>query len=170
MNEALRIILSRRSVRSFLSKPVPDELVTDLLKAGMSAPSAHNQQPWKFVIIKNREKLEQIMKFHPFSSMLEEADLGILVCGDKELVKTEQFWPQDCAAATENILLAAHSLGLGSVWMGIYPEPSLVKNMAVLMGAPDNIVPFALIAVGYPNEEKLPSDRYEESRIHYNQW
>ncbi|MGI6686051.1 MAG: nitroreductase family protein [Bacillota bacterium] len=170
MNDLLNAILSRRSIRKFTSEPISDELVTELLKAGMSAPSAHNQQPWQFVVIKKREALNQIMRFHPYSTMLKEANLAILVCGDRNLFKSENFWTQDCAAATENILLAAHALGLGAVWMGIYPQAVLVKSMMILIEAPENIIPFSLIAVGYPKEKKDAANRFEEKRIHYDRW
>ncbi|WP_148136614.1 nitroreductase family protein [Candidatus Formimonas warabiya] len=170
MNEVLKSIFSRRSIRKYSGQPISDEMVRDLLKAGMSAPSAHNQRPWHFVVIKNRDTLNQITRFHPYSSMLKEAALAILVCGDKKLFKTEIYWDQDCAAATENILLAAHGLGLGAVWLGIYPKEVLVKSMLKLVGAPDGIMPFSLISLGYPAEEQAAGDRFDEKRVHLDQW
>ena len=168
--DALEAILTRRSIRQYTTKPVPDEFVTDLLKAGMSAPSAGNQQPWHFMVINDRNILNAIPQFHPYSSMLKEASLAILVCGDEKLEYHQGYWIQDCSAATENILIAAHALGLGAVWLGIYPREERVSGMRNLLALPAHVMPLSLISIGYPAEQKPPADRFDRKKIHYNRW
>ncbi len=166
----MNFILSRRSIRKYTTAPVEEEKVVSLLRAAMSAPSAHNQQPWVFVIIDDREVLGRIPDFHPYSSMLLHAPIAILVCADTSNLSSPEFWPQDCSAATENILLAANSCGLGSVWLGVYPKEELMKGLSRLLELPENIQPFALVSLGYPAMEKLPSKRFDPARIHRNHW
>ncbi len=163
-------ILARRSIRKYTGQAVPDDVIKKLLKAAMSAPSAYNEQPWHFIVIKNRQILDEIPRFHPYSQMLKEAPLAILVCGDKNLEKSEGFWVQDCAAATENILIAAQAQGLGAVWLGVYPREALVAGMRKLCGIPEHVTPFSLVSVGYPAEHKPPSNRYDEARVHHDRW
>ncbi|MGB4428427.1 MAG: nitroreductase family protein [Thermacetogeniaceae bacterium] len=168
--DALEAILTRRSIRRYPAEPVAEDLIKKLLEAAMYAPSAHNQQPWQFIVIQDRQLLDKIPEFHPYSSMLKSAPLAILVCGDSSRFKSSYFWPQDCAAATQNILLAARALGLGTVWMGVYPKENLMEGLRTLFKIPEEIIPFSLIAVGYPAEEKLKPERFDEQRIHYNGW
>ena len=163
-------ILSRRSIRRYQNRPVEDALVEYCLRAAMAAPSAHNQQSWAFVVIDDRELLDAIPGFHPYSRMLYEAPMAILVCGDERELKSADFWPQDCAAAVENILLAACSRGLGSVWMGVYPKEPIMQGFRRLLNMPGYLVPFALVALGYGAEEKGPSGRYDPGRVHRNAW
>lgn len=163
-------ILSRRSIRKYTAEPVEEEKISSLLRAAMSAPSAHNQQPWVFVIIDDREVLDRIPDFHPYSSMLLHAPIAILVCADTSNLSSPEFWPQDCSAATENILLAANSCGLGSVWLGVYPHEELMSGLSRLLQLPENIQPFSLVSLGYPATEKLPSKRFDPARIHRNHW
>lgn len=168
--EALEAIMKRRSIRRYTDKPVTDETVRTLLEAAMTAPSANNKQPWQFVVITERAVLDAIPNFHPYSRMLFEAPLAILVCGDMSAESRIGYVAQDCSAAVENILIAANSLGLGAVWLGVYPREERMAGMKDLLKIPDGITPFALISIGYPAEEKSPSNRYEESRVHHNKW
>ena len=168
--DAMEAILSRRSIRRYTSKPVPEELIKELLEAAMSAPSASNQQPWQFVIIDDRRILDEIPKFHPYASMLKEAPLAIAVCGDESLATMSGYWVQDCSAATQNILIAANAKGLGAVWLGVYPREERAKTAQKLLGLPEHVVPLCFISIGYPAEEKPPSNRYDESRVHRNRW
>jgi nitroreductase len=163
-------VLERRSIRKYTEKKVEESKVKTLLEAGMSAPSAHNEQPWHFVVIDNREILDKIPEFHPYSQMLRGAPLAILVCCDTSGLDNEDFWVQDCSAATENILVEARNIGLGSVWMGIYPKKELMKGIKELTYLPDGIIPFSLISIGYPAYEKEPSGRFSEDRVHRNKW
>jgi nitroreductase len=168
--DAMDAILSRRSVRRYTAQPVPEQTIKELLEAAMSAPSAGNQQPWHFVVIKDRSILDEIPKYHPYSEMLKEASVAILVCGDLKSEKHKGFWVQDCSAATQNILIAAHAKGLGAVWLGIYPDEQRADAIRELLDMPGHIVPLSLIPVGYPAEKKPRPDRYDASRIHQNKW
>ncbi len=163
-------ILSRRSIRRFRTQPVSDHDIKELLRAGMAAPSAGNEQPWHFIVINERSVLDEIPRFHNYASAVNEAPAAILACGQPELEKYKGNWTLDCSAATENILIAAQSKHLGAIWIGVYPEENLIDDMRNLLEIPENIIPFALIPVGYPDENKPPQDRYSESRVHYNQW
>lgn len=164
------IITSRRSIRKYTSEPVSEETITELLKAAMSAPSARNEQPWQFVVIDDRRVLEAIPEFHPYSQMLHEAPVAILVCGDLSLEKSSGYWVQDCSAATENLLLAAHAKGLGAVWLGVYPRQERVEGMKKLLGLPEHVIPLALVALGHPAEQKPPAQRFAPERVHRNHW
>lgn len=164
-------IFKRRSIRKFTNQPIPNEVVKQLLEAAMAAPSAGNEQPWQFVVITEREILDKIPSIHPYSQMIKEAPLAILVCADMTLNKYDvDYWIQDCSAATQNILLAATDKGLGTVWLGVYPRADRVEGLKKLFSLPEHVIPFALIPVGYPAEEKPPINRYKEDRVHYNKW
>jgi nitroreductase len=163
-------ILTRRSIRRYTEQPVPEEMVTGLLQAAMAAPSARNQQPWHFVVIRERDTLEKIAAMQSTARMARHAPLTIVVCGDLDLDNDSGYWVQDCAAATENILLWAHAHGLGAVWCGIYPREHRVSNYRALLGLPDRVVPLALVVVGYPAEELPPSDRFKPDRVHNGRW
>jgi nitroreductase len=168
--EAMDAILSRRSIRKYTGQPVPDEMIGELLKAAMSAPSAGNQQPWHFVVIRERSILDQIPKYHPYSAMLKEASVAVLVCGDLKSEKHKGYWVQDCSAATQNLLIAAQAKGLGAVWLGVYPREDRVAGIRKLLGLPEHSVPLSRIPIGYKGEEKPPADRYDASRVHHNRW
>ncbi len=168
--DVIDAILTRRSIRKYTGQPVTDEQVEILLKAAMYAPSAVNKQPWHYIVFRNRSIAEKIAEFHPNSYMLKEASLGILVCFDKKLQHDSGYGELDCSAATQNILLAAHGIGLGAVWIGIVPRANRVTSLKKLFSLPENITPFALIAVGYPNEKKTFPERFRKDRIHFEKW
>ncbi len=163
-------VLSRRSIRKYTDEPVTDEQVECLLRAAMAAPSAGNQQPWQFVVIREREVLDAVPEVHPYSSMITLAPLAILVCGDRRLERWPQYWDQDCSAATENMLVAAAQLGLGAVWLGVHPLQERVDGLRRLLCIPREITPFSLVPVGWPAETKAPADRYDAARVHYDRW
>lgn len=160
-------ILARRSIRKYTRQPVPDEVLKDLLRAAMAAPSAYNEQPWHFVVIKDRKILDRIPEFHPYAGMLKETTVAILVCGD---TRAGKWVPMDCAAATENILIAAQDKGLGAVWVAAYPDEKFEAGFRNLMGIPNNMRPIALIPIGYPAEQKPPANHFDPARIHYDRW
>lgn len=166
----MEAILSRRSIRKYTEQPVSGEIVKELLEAAMSAPSAGNQQPWHFVVIRDRQILNQITGVHPHSLMLKEAPAAVLVCGDLILERHKGYWVQDCSAATENMLIAAQAKGLGAVWLGVYPREDRVAGIRKIIGLPDHVVPFAIVSIGYPGEHKPPSNRFDPGRIHYDRW
>lgn len=168
--EAIDCLLNRRSIRKFTGAPVSQEMLNRLLEAGMYAPSARNYQPWHFVLITEKHLREKVCDFHPYASMLPEAAAGILVCGDLEKEPNEAYINQNCAAATQNILLAAYALGLGAVWLGVYPREARIEGARNLFGLPPHILPVSLIALGFPAEEKERPLRFKAERIHLNHW
>ncbi|MGE0032482.1 MAG: nitroreductase family protein [Pseudothermotoga sp.] len=166
----LSIIYSRRSVRKYQQREVEDELIIELLRAAMHAPSAGNEQPWHFVVIKSKEKRQAVAQIHPYAQMVLQAPVAILVCADLNLEVYKGFWVQDCSAATMNILLRAAELGLGTVWCGVYPNKERVENFRKLFDLPEHVVPFSLVPVGYPAETPKPVDRFRADRIHFEVW
>jgi len=163
-------VLSRRSVREYTAQPVSDDMLHTLLKAAMVAPSAGDERPWHFVVIDDQRIKEKIPEIHRFAPMAPNAPVALLVCGDENLQKHHGFWVQDCAAATENILIEAQQLGLGAVWLGVYPVEGRVQGFRRLLDIPEHVVPFALVLVGHPAEHKKPANRYDESRVHKDSW
>jgi nitroreductase len=168
--DALEVILSRRSIRQYTDAPVSNQHIETLLRAGMAAPSAGNQQAWEFVVIDDRALLEAIPTVHPYAQMCARAPLCLAVCADPAREKYAGFWVQDCSAAVQNILLAAHALGLGAVWLGIAPGGDRAQEVADLLRLPAGIEPLALIAVGHPAEMVEPDDRFDPHKTHHNGW
>ena len=166
----LDTIYDRRSIRKYQEKPVEEKLLNEILKAGIYAPSAVNKQPWHFVVITDKEVMRDIKNLHPYASSLQTAPVAIMVCGDTNLEFAQNFYLTDCAAVTENILLAAKWLGLDTCWMGIYPWEKTMKDFSDYFKLPENIKPYSLIAVGYGTETKSRPDRFDESKIHINKW
>ncbi len=168
--DTLECIETRRSIRKYIDKDVSDELITKILEAAMTAPSAGNQQPWQFIIIKDRTLLDKITEFHEYAQMCKEANLAILVCADIHSIRHEGMWEQDCSAATQNILLAAHALGLGAVWCGVYPREAKMQGFVKLLNIPEKIIPFSLIPIGHTTQKSSKVDRYKKEKIHENKW
>ena len=166
----MKEIFERRSIRKYSKLPITDSDIENLLRAAMAAPSAGNQQPWEFILIKDKKILADITKVHPYSQMLKEAQLAIVVCADLDKEKHGGYWVQDCSAATENILIEAQHLGIGSVWLGVYPREDRVKGIKELLKLPLRVIPLSIISLGYPAEKKEPSNRYDNLRIHINKW
>jgi len=170
MDEVLRIdnLFARRSIRNYTGEPVTAEQVDLLLKAAMAAPSASNLKPWHFVAVTRRAALGQLAEAHPHGKMLAEAALAICVCGEPAI--NERMWSQDTAAATENILLAATGLGLGSVWLGVYPREERMEPIRRVLGIPEDIVPFSVVSIGHPAEARPARTQYDETRVHRDAW
>ncbi len=168
--EAYEAIMTRRSIRLYEPGEVSEETVRKLLEAAMSAPSAGNEQPWEFIVIRERENMLAIREAHPHAPMLDKAALAIAVCGNKRREKYKNYWVLDCSAATQNILLAAHALGLGAVWLGVYPNEERLGPITRLLGLPEGVVPLSIVAVGHPGEEKPRANRFDEGRIHAEKW
>jgi nitroreductase len=163
-------IFTRRSIRKYTDQAVPEELVIELLKAAMAAPSAGNEQAWQFIVIRDRAILDAIPKFHPYAAMLKYASVAIVVCGDLSREKFKGFWVQDCSAATQNLLLAATARGLGAVWTALHPMEDRVAGMRKLLGLPEQIIPLSLVPIGYPAEHPGPTDRFDQARVHRDRW
>lgn len=166
----LNIIYERRSVRKFRNEQVSDDQVVKILKAAMAAPSAGNQQPWHFVVVRKEDVKEKLSEVHPYVKMVKSAPVAILVCGDPSLEKFPGYWTQDCSAATQNILLAVQALGLGAVWTGVYPDGERVQKIREILEVPDGVMPFSLIPIGYPGESKEHPDRINLERVHEECW
>ena len=160
--------MTRRSVRHYTDKAVEGKTIETLLRAAMQAPSAHNAQPWHFIVITERRILDAVPEFHSYARMLLEAPAAILVCGDLGVEESPEYINQACSAAAQNILLASHTLGLGAVWLGIYPREKRVREIRRLLRLPSRIIPVSLVALGYPAEKKAPADRYQPQRVHFN--
>ena len=174
-NPVIENILSRKSVRDYTDQKITDEQFDIMLRAAMAAPSAQNRQPWCFVIVDNREILQSLgtNEMLPYSKMTAKAAAAIIVCCDKEKAKTDGesgFWIQDCSAVTQNLLLAAESLGLGAVWNGLYPVMERSELVKEILSLPDHIIPFALVPMGYPVNDEKPKDKYNPEIIHKNGW
>ena len=167
--DAMEAILTRRSIRRYTPQRVSNQLITDLLQAAMSAPSAANEQPWHFVVIDDHKILDEIPKFHSYSSMLPQAPVAIFVCVER-IPGREGSLVQDGSAATQNLLLAAHAQGLGAVWLGIYPFDERIQGMRKLTNLPEHMLPLALVALGHPAESMPRADRYNPQRVHTNRW
>lgn len=171
MNTTLETLMTRTSIRSFTDRPVSADTIEMLLRAGMAAPTAVNKQPWHFVVITDRAKLDELGGNGRQSQMWQESTLAIVVCGNMEKAlegPAQAFWVQDCSAATENILLAAHALGLGAVWTGCYPMEERMANVSQVLNLPEHIVPLCVIVMGYPNEQPEPKDKWKVENISYN--
>ncbi len=166
----MKEIFERRSIRKYSKLSISDSDIENLLRAAMSAPSAGNQQPWEFILIKDKNIMSDITKIHPYSQMLKEAQLAIVVCADLDKEKHSGYWVQDCSAATENILIEAQHLGLGSVWLGVYPREDRVTGLKEILNLPERVIPLSIISLGYPAEKKGPSNRFDKLRIHINEW
>lgn len=167
----MKEIFSRRSIRKYKDKPITDEQIQRLLRAAMYAPSAGNEHPWHFVVIRDRAILDEIPKFHPYTQMLLEAPRAIVPCCDMRNLKYDgMFWIQDMAACIQNILIQGEHMGLGTCWCGVYPREELIQGITEILSLPEYIVPVAVIAVGYPGEKREVKERYKADRVHYDKW
>ena len=165
----MNAIFTRRSVRQFDAKPVEREKIEKLLRAAMQAPSANNQQPWEFVVVKGKDNLEKLAQYNPYAGCLRGANLAIIVLGNANKMMLPEHWEQDLGGATQNIQLEAVELGLGSVWLGTAPNKAKMDFIRKLYGMEQNLLPYAVLAVGYPKDENANYfvDRYDESSVRY---
>lgn len=167
--DVFEVIHNRKSVRQYQEKTVPDEKIETMLRAAMAAPTARNIQPWQFYVITSREVLNQLAESLPYAKMLAHAPMAIVVAGDtqKGNPNEEQIhnWTLDCAAATQNLLLAAEAQGLGAVWTGVYPYQLRIDAVKKALNLPDHIVPLNIIPVGYPKEDVQPKDKWDPEKI-----
>nr|WP_048058491.1 nitroreductase family protein [Methanococcus maripaludis] len=166
------VIFKRRSVRAYLDKKIGDLKIEKMLRAAMQAPSAVNQQPWEFLIVQSKDMLKMISEMSPYSKIVSEAPLAIIALGNKDKMIAPDFWQQDLSASVENLLLEAVELNLGAVWLGVFPLADRVDYITQIFDLPQNIIPFAVISIGYP--KNLDSngfvDRYDSSKIKYEKY
>lgn len=171
INAAYQNILERTSVRRYIDKKVSDKLIIDIMRAAMSAPSGVNRQPWEFVVIDDKKVLTKLANSLPYAKMTTKAPLAIAVCGNSERFLAGEdatLWVQDLSAVSENILLAAHALGLGGVWTCLYPHSDRMNEASRILNLPEGIIPFSLIPIGYPEADHKPMDKWQPDRIHRN--
>ena len=168
MENMLDLLYERRSIREYSDEPVSDEQVEAMLRAAMAAPSAQNLLPWHFVVVCKRKMLDKLAEVHKYAHMLEEAPLAIVVCGDQEVSKTH--WVEDTCAATQNILLAATALGLGGVWISLYPKKKHQKYVRELLDIPDHVGVLCVLAIGHPAEKKKARTQFDPKRAHHEKW
>ena len=168
--DAMEAILQRRSVRDFAETPVSDGQVETLLRAAMSAPSAGNQQSWRFVVVRERATLQRLAESTRFGKPMARAQVGIVVLGDEASETFPHNWPNDCAAAAENILIAAHAIGLGACWLVVHPGVEREAAVGAIVGTPEGFRTFCMIAVGVPAREGPKPDRFDVARIRHEHW
>lgn len=164
-------IATRTSVRDYEARPVEKEKIEKMLRAAMAAPTAMNKQPWHFVVVDQRNVLDALAGANPYAKMLKKAPLAIVVCGNTDKMiegDGRDFWIQDASAATENLLLAAHAMGLGAVWTGAYPSEERCISISKVLSLSDNLVPLNMIVVGYPAEHPQPKQKFKEENVSYN--
>jgi nitroreductase len=168
--EKIDYILDRRSIRRFTEQKLDQEQIVSLLTAAMYAPSAVNRQPWHFVVIDDPSLMKKIMEIHPYARMLQTASHAVVVCGDELLQHDDGYWVVDCGAATQNMLLAAHTIGLGACWVGLHPREERKTSFSRLLCLPSHVKPFAMVALGYPEEHKPRPERFHPEKVRYNGW
>ncbi len=167
--DTIEALKTRRSIRKYTDKLISGEILHTILDCGFCAPTAHNQRPWDFVVVTDRAKLNSFADYGTYQKMLYKTQVAVIVCGDSQKQTNHDLLINDCSAATENMLLAAHSLGLGAVWCGIV-QPSLISFFTESLNLPQNIIPMALISLGYPDEERPAPDRFDNNKVHYNEY
>lgn len=170
-NDVIKNIMTRTSIRKYTDQPIKKADIETLLRAGMAAPTAVNKQPWHFVAVIDKAKLKELSGGR--GGMLEQCALAIVVCGNMEKAmpgKAREYWVQDCSAATENILLAAHALGLGAVWTGGYPMEDRMTTISKALKLPETIIPLCTIVIGYPAESPTPKDKWKPENVSYNEY
>jgi nitroreductase len=163
-------LFSRRSIRKYSDRQIAQADIDTILRAAMYAPSAVNKQPWHFIVTSDKALFDKVMEIHPNAKFLGDASHAILVCGDEKLQHDDGYYLADCGAATQNILLAAHMLGIGSCWIGIYPRAKRMEHVSELFGLPPHVRPFSLVSLGYPAEEKRSPERFDRKKIHVDHW
>lgn len=162
---ALDVIFERKSVRTYTAQAVEPEKVDMMVRAAMAAPSGMDRRPWEIVVVDDRVKLDRLAEGH--AKMVAGAPLAIIVCGNTD---KSSYWYLDCSAATQNLLLAAESMGLGAVWTAAYPYQDRMSHVIEVLELPDNVMPLVVVPVGYPAGENMPKDKYDPERVHYNKW
>ncbi len=180
-NPTIETILARKSVRSYTEQKLSEEQIQTLLKAAMAAPSGMNMQPWRFVVVTDQAVKDELAG--PRGGMIAQAAAVFVVCGqttmmmrpfgqpDAEPTATDNpNWTADCAAATENLLLAAEAIGLGAVWTACYPYPERMVNVREVLGLPEDVTPYCVVPVGYPAGDDQPKDKWKPENIHYDRW
>ena len=172
-NQVIDNIMTRVSVREFTGEKITDAQIDTLLRAAMAAPSAINKQPWAFIVVTDEDLIAKLGEALPYSRCSNHPACAIIPCGDlSKAIEGEMgaFWINDVSAATENLLLAAHSMGLGAVWTGLHPDMNRATMVQQMLGLPEHIIPLCVVPVGIPAEQPAVKDKYKPENIHYNRW
>ena len=170
-NSVFENIFNRKSVRNYVKgKKVSDAQIEKILQAAMAAPSARNSQSWEFIVVKDRDVLDRLAERNPYGKMLFEASCAIVVAGNLQRVPTNEFWNQDASAATENILLAVEALGLGAVWIGVYPKEDRMQIAKEELSLPENVIPLNIISIGYPTGKDVAKNKWNKDFVHYDRY
>ncbi|MCP3927838.1 MAG: nitroreductase family protein [Bacteroidetes bacterium] len=172
-NATLKIIHQRKTVKTYTGQKVSKEQLETLVRAGMAAPTAMNQQPWVFIAIDEKGTLIKLGEALPGVSMLKDAAAAIAVCGDMSKAlegPDREFWIQDCSAASQNILLAVESIELGAVWGAVFPSEERIKKVIKILNLPKHIIPLNVISIGYPTGEEQPKNKWIEENLHWQEW
>lgn len=168
--ETIETLLTRRSIRKYKNQKIEKDKIDIILKSAMYAPSAMNLQAWHYVVVDDKNVLNETIKSIPHAELLIQTPAAILVCGDASIEKNESWMIQNCSAAIQNILLAAHGLGLGTCWIAIHGMEEVVKNVCKQFNLPENVIPISLITLGYPDERVIAEERFNKEKIHFNKW
>lgn len=165
-------IMTRVSVREYTSQAPSDQQIETLLRAGFAAPSAGNRQPWRIVVVKDQAVKDKLTEGHSAAQPAKRAPVVFVICGEPaaSIPGINDYWIQDCSAVSENMLLAAHGMGLGGVWIGVYPVPENVARVSSVMGLPEGTLPLGMLAIGYPAENPAPKNKWKPANIHYEKW
>ena len=169
----LDAISARTSIRAYQDRPVGADTVELLLRAAMSAPSARNRQPWAFIVVDDKALLRQLADSLPYAQSAAAAPMTVVVCGvltESQGATNAGWWVQDAAAASENLLLAAHAVGLGAVWTGVYSYEDRVRAVRNVLGLPRHVVPLNVIPIGYPAENPAPKQKWDPAKVRRNGW
>ncbi len=168
--EIQEALINRRSIRKYKNQQISSDDINTILKAAMYAPSAMNKQAWQFIVVDDRKTLLEIFDIIPHAEMLKQTATAILVCADSLIESNDIYSLQNCSAATQNILLSAYGLGIGSCWISVYGTEETVKKIKSLFKLPENIIPISLVSLGYPDEEVKAEERFKKEKIRYNSW
>lgn len=170
MEKLIDFLRTRRSIREYQDKRIPKEILIEILKTAMYAPSAHNKQPWEFFIVEERKILDEISNNHPYAKMLKKAPAAIVVLADTKKQPDKGYYSQDCSAATMNILLSAWAYKIGSCWIGIFPKEERIEIVKKILNVPEKYIPFSIVSLGYPVKSPEKIERFDEKKIHINVW
>jgi nitroreductase len=168
MENLLDLMVSRQRIRDFADEPVSEEQVEAMLKAAMAAPSVQDRRPWHFVVVRKRKTLDKLAQVHKYAYMLEKAQLAIVICGDQKV--SEKYWVEDGCVATQNLLLAAKALGLGGVWISLYPKKKLQRVVQELLDIPEYVGVLCILALGTPAEKEQVGTKFDPERVHQEEW
>jgi nitroreductase len=172
MNQTIKTILNRKSVRTYINKPINKKDLELILKSAMAAPSGADTRPWEFIAIQDKNMLQKLADNLKYGKMLKNAGAAIAICGipEKSVFEGDKYWICDCSAAAENILLAVESMGLGAVWASCYPNKERIRNAKRVLNLPKNVEPLCVISIGYPLKKQKPKNKFDSKKIHWNKW